>query len=529
MTNALAQPRSTLWLRGIPSFLLIILTIVPYLPARHAGWFFDSLILLDKPDFHSVPVAARELWDGKWVPDQSLSILTFSLNGAVNEAVGRDRSDPRLFIAVNIAIHAASVLLVYALVVALGQAGGLGLHPLIPLLVAAIFAVHPLNVTSVTYIVQRRGVLATAFYLAALVAYLRGRRTSGRRLILWALLTIALAWAAMHAKRMGATLPAAILALEFCLRATDAGQVRRFLRLAIPGLICCGLAAFLLLWSVGSLDVSHWRFKGPQTMVGELGFTWAQYLLTQTRAFARYWALILWPAPSVLCVDHDYRITWNYLDWLAWSCVFLHLGLIGFGVWMARGGRLLVAFGIFLYYVALIPWIAPPQPILFVEYRLYLPLVGAVLVAAGMLQTALSRIGPRPIALTGCLLVVLLATITWQRNTVMADSGLVWQDVVAKNPDLFRGHYNLANYLYQAGRFEEAVGHYREAARIDPVDYRCHLNLANSLMKLGRRSEAVSEYQETLLRKPDHSGAHAALQRMGLDVQIAPGNSPGRQ
>ncbi|HUN82361.1 MAG TPA: hypothetical protein VMV81_12730, partial [Phycisphaerae bacterium] len=287
------------------AFVLILFATAPYVPAMKAGWFFDSLILLDKPDFHSVETAARELWDGIWTPGQSLTILTFSLNRAMNETLGRAGTDPRIFLATNIAIHVGTVLLFYCLLRELARISNRAIHPFAPFLAAAIFAVHPLCVTSVAYIVQRRGELAAMFFLAGLVAFLRARVAARLpQTVFFASLTALCAWSAMHSKSAGATLPVAILALEFCIRAPHRDRCIRFLRFAVPALLVCAAAAVWFLVRINALDWQNGRFNAPVTMVGELGFTWPQYLLTQARAFAQYWSLIFWPAPSRLCIDH---------------------------------------------------------------------------------------------------------------------------------------------------------------------------------------------------------------------------------
>ena len=112
----------------------------------------------------------------------------------------------------------------------------------------------------------------------------------------------------------------------------------------------------------------------------------------------------------------------------------------------------------------------------------------------------------------------------------MTNTTLLWRDVVAKNPDQFRGHYNLANALFQSAHYDEATDHYRRAAEIDSEDYRCHFNLARSLMKLQRPKEAASEFAETIRRKPDHAAARAALRQLGIEVHVEPraGDEQGR-
>jgi tetratricopeptide (TPR) repeat protein len=80
------------------------------------------------------------------------------------------------------------------------------------LLVAALFAVHPLNVESVAWVAERKNVLSTFFFLLAIGAYTwYARRPDWRRY----LLLVALFAAGLMAKPMVVTLPFVLLLLDY--------------------------------------------------------------------------------------------------------------------------------------------------------------------------------------------------------------------------------------------------------------------------------------------------------------------------
>ena len=106
----------------------------------------------------------------------------------------------------NVLIHALNVVLLFLLLGWVTRRVGPSL------LVAALFAVHPLNVESVAWVAERKNVLSTLFFLLAIGAYVRYvRKPDWRRYLLVA----ALFAAGLMAKPMVTTLPFVLLLLDY--------------------------------------------------------------------------------------------------------------------------------------------------------------------------------------------------------------------------------------------------------------------------------------------------------------------------
>ncbi|HEY1861421.1 MAG TPA: hypothetical protein VGG61_13760, partial [Gemmataceae bacterium] len=135
---------------------------------------------------------------GNWHPLTWLSLLLdSSLQGGLN---------PGGFHLTNVLLHTASALVLF--LVLCGMSGRIGRSAV----VAALFALHPLNVEPVAWVAERKGVLSTLFWMLTLAAYLYFvRRPSVGR---YALVTVALALGLM-AKPMLMTLPAVLLLLDY--------------------------------------------------------------------------------------------------------------------------------------------------------------------------------------------------------------------------------------------------------------------------------------------------------------------------
>ncbi|HVP11132.1 MAG TPA: tetratricopeptide repeat protein [Phycisphaerae bacterium] len=504
------QPVATWpWIgRAAAVLLLVAASSIAYLNADHEELFFDSVLLSEKPEIQTVHDSLLGFWRNALRPGEELTYITFALNYALNRSLGLPGLDVTGFLVVNVCIHALNSCLVYLLLRALLRLVEPEAPPRLglPLAVAVLFAVHPLHAASVVYIIQRRGLMAVTFYLAALLAYLRfrGAQRPGVRVISLAVVILCY-WLSFKSKSMGLTLPLAILAMEFCLRAPDRQAAKRFLFWLAPGALLCVVCMFLFLWTQNLFELRGFRIR-PLSQ-SELWGPWPHFL-TESRVFLNYWKLLLLPLPQWLCIDHGFDISDGLLQHGAWAAVLLQGLLIGAAVVAAVKRCTIGAFGILLFYIALIPWAVLPQYELYVEYKTYLSAVGFVLVLAELLRRLPARFVLPGLALAAAILL----TVTIHRNKVYESPLALWSDAVAKYPRHARAQANLAaTLLKQKGSLEEAVRHGREAVRLRPGFVEARNTLGVSLAELGRIDEAMQEYRATLQLDPNSVDAHYNL------------------
>jgi len=86
-----------------------------------------------------------------------------------------------------------------------------------------------------------------------------------------------------------------------------------------------------------------------------------------------------------------------------------------------------------------------------------------------------------------------------------------FQQAARREPDWARAHHNLGFAYDQAGRHEEAAGSYRLALLLDPSEPETHNNLGSVYVKLDRYQDAVTEFQQAIALKPEHAEAHLNL------------------
>ena len=155
------------------------------------------------------------------------------------------------------------------------------------------------------------------------------------------------------------------------------------------------------------------------------------------------------------------------------------------------------------------------------EHRTYLPLVGFALLATAILSWAYRTVtslnsNDLPISLvqTGMLLIlVLFSMIIIDRNKVWKDELTLWADARQKSPGLVRPYNNLGEAHDKLGNYDQAIGEFKEALKINPKYFFGLNNLGNIYGKQGKYEEAISYFQKALHQKSDYSPAHYNIAR----------------
>lgn len=275
--------------------LLIVTVIVPtlYWPGLNGSLTFD-----DRPNL--LDNQALQLFDGTFpsLIDAATSGLASPLGRPLSMASFAfdfylHGGDPFYFKLANLLLHLVNGVLIFFLARHLwprlvgGERGQLA-----ALWVAALWLLHPLNLTSVLYVVQRMTSLAALFTLLALNLYLYGRAGTGARR--WLAIGAAglLCWpAGVLAKESALLLPLFILVCEW---------------LALGGLRTRRaqfLVAALVLAALGLL-AANWQIVAGGYAVRD--FTLHERLLTEARVLWFHILQILLPWLDVFSLHHDY-------------------------------------------------------------------------------------------------------------------------------------------------------------------------------------------------------------------------------
>ncbi|WKZ31659.1 MAG: tetratricopeptide repeat protein [Thermodesulfobacteriota bacterium] len=394
----------------------------------------------------------------------------------------------------NFAVHAVCGLLVFYLAFLTARSPGLlydeSRARFIALLTSAIFLLHPVQTESVSYVSQRYESIASLFYLASLIAFVKGRQAAGApgRYVLYAL-SIASGILALGSKQFAVTLPLVIILYDFYFLS----ERPSFKRMAGP-------LVFLALAAVAGFIIVK-GLKGTDAGFSVQGVTPWEYLLTQFRAVVTYIRLLFLPAWQNL--DYDFRISRSLLEIDTLLSFLFLLSLFVSAIFLFRRRRA-ASFFILWFFIVLAPTssIIPIVDPIF-EHRVYLASAGLFFIFSDVLWAALSRAAQgmgRParggtLAISGALaLMLVLSGLTYERNKVWRTKLSMWLDVAAKSPMKSRPHNNLGNCYMLLDRPFEAIEEYKKAIALDPGNIEAYYNISLNLEKTGRLDQAAHYY-----------------------------------
>ena len=205
--------------------LLVLLIFLIYSNTFHAAWHLDDKPnILDNDRLHISDLAPRSLWNTFFAKKESGQNEFYrplpSLSFALNWYVGQDNTFG--YHLVNIAIHATTAFILYLTTFSLllapkltGRFSGPDVH-FIALLSSVLWAVNPIQIQAVTYIVQRMAAMATMYYLLAIYFYVRGRLARRPMIqVLFYLGCLVSFLFALMSKENALILPASLCLVEF--------------------------------------------------------------------------------------------------------------------------------------------------------------------------------------------------------------------------------------------------------------------------------------------------------------------------
>ena len=207
-------------------------------------------------------------------------------------------------------------------------------------------------------------------------------------------------------------------------------------------------------------------------------------------------------------------------DPLAWAPLLAFATLLA-AAWLRRGSWGRPVLFALLYFVLMLSPVLGFFNVYFMRYSYvadhyqYLALVGIAALLVGGLGSLVARHVSRA-ALVGaargrgrfCAVGSAVQSATYR------DAEVLYRSTIARNPDAFAAHYNLAHRLQAEGRLEEAAHHYRETLRIRPDDARASNNLGKLLEDQGQPLLAIGYYRRALEIDPELLEAHNNLALM---------------
>jgi hypothetical protein len=436
---------------GQPGFWLLVvlaLTVLVYVPGLSGPFVFDDTPNL-KPlqDWLNGVTGWQDVLLGNrsGVFGRPLSMLSFILDAKLFGMA------PFSFKLTNLLIHLACGALVFSLLrkLLLRDPQLRQRAPLAALAISAIWLLHPLQVSTVLYIVQRMAQLSTLFILLALLAYMHGREALEqgrlRASLAWLFLAVPVATAlGLLCKENGALAPllCAVLELGYFRASAQAPRPRAIKLFFLLGLLMPMLA------------VSLWYAWPPSRLLASYSirtFTLGDRLLSEPRALFDYIGALLLPrGPTLGVYTDDFLVSEGLLQPVTTLLALIGL-LVLIVVAIAARRRAPAVFTGIAFYLAGHVMESSVFPLeLYFEHRNYLPSIGIFLALAGVLNWLLCQLpsaaqgSPRSRLLVFCVLALcaVLATATAARAWVWQSWSTMVRQAVLQHPNSTRAQFD---------------------------------------------------------------------------------------
>lgn len=373
----------------------------------------------------------------------------------------------------------------------------------LPFITAVLWAVHPLQTQSVTYLVQRMNALAAMFYVLACLLFLMAARfrQADKKWLLYAGCALS-GVMALASKEMAATLPFFLLLLRwYFILDLSWPRIKREMAVVAAMAAIMAVVAFLFLGS-SPLDTILAGYSIRP-------FTLTQRFMTEFRVIVFYVSLLIFPHPSRLNLDHHFIASASMVDPV--STLFSMVAVAGAGaaaLVLAKKDRV-VSFCILWYLGNLLIESSVIGLEIIFEHRNYLPSMSLVLMLVWLLYKKI-RSG-RVLILIFFSLAGTFAVWTYQRNLVWWDDLTLWEDCARKSPEKARPNNNLAAAFIKAEKFDEAILYCRKALAIIPLYTEAYNNLGLALAGAGRLEEATAQYLTAIELNPRYADAYNNL------------------
>ena len=482
-----------------------IIVFLLYFTALDGGFVLDDKNNIEKnPSIRLTSLTTDSLSRAAFksvLPNRPVANISFGLNYffAGNSV--------RAYRLVNILLHISTGILLYFFVQTILALPTLknryGTSGWVPLIVAFLWLVHPVQTQTVNYIVQRMTVLAAMFYILAFLLYIKARLAE-KKITTWLLLggSLFAGFLGLGSKETVATLPFSIVLFEFCFfQDTNRARFKNIL-FGLTALFL--IAGILIFFYLGTNP-----FQYIADSFNSRDFTIGQRLLTECRVVVFYVSQLFFPHPARLNLEHDFPLSVALVDPAATLLSLILIAiLVALALFNAKK-RPLFSFCILWFFGNLLIESSVIGLEIIFEHRTYLPSMLLILLAVIWFHKCMlsKRLQIAVLAIT----MLFFSLWTFERNRTWADTSALLTDCVNKSPLKPRPHLNLGLELKNRNLLDDAIHHYRQALYIKPNYAEAYYNLGNALSLKGDFKGATANYFNALKLTPGDVDTHYNL------------------
>jgi tetratricopeptide (TPR) repeat protein len=373
----------------------------------------------------------------------------------------------------------------------------------------AVFALHPIQVESVAWIMELKNTLSGVFFLSTALVYLKFDQQRKKSSYVGAIILFILG---LLSKSVIATLPVSLLAIFWWKR----GKIsfKKDITPLVPFFIIGIVSGLFTAWVENAFIID--------ADFNKYNFSIVERCLIAGRAFWFYLSKIFWPANLIFIYPR-----WNVSQAIWWQYLFPVATFLLAGVlWIIRDRwraplAVLVCFFATIFPVMGFFNIYPFRYSFVADHFQYLACIGPIVLAVTGCSRPLAYIGPGKRFLKSTAIVfplLVFGFLSWKQCYMYTDAETLYRTIISKNPDCLMAYNNLSSLLVKSGRNDEAFIHYQKALDIDSNSVETHNGLGVLLAKTNRADEAIARFRRALEINPNHVGSHYNLGTVLLQI-----------
>jgi protein O-mannosyl-transferase len=485
----LARTKFTLWQQTVLIAAIIIAVALVYLPALRGDFVWDDFLLITGNPLLQNFSGLLEIWSGGRTADYFP--LTNTVFWIEHHLFGGNATG---YHAVNILLQTANALLVWRLLKQLNIPGAW--------LASLIFGIHPVHAASVAWVSELKNLLSMFFALLSILCFLElDAKRLGNSTTAYAASLFCFALALLS-KTQVVFLPVVLLLCAWWRDKKVPGtkttqRIRRDVIRSWPFFFIAVVLGLVTMW------FQNRGIGEERIVIGSLPRR------VVNAAMAIWWyAGHLFAPVRLMAIYPNWRF--NSPRLLEWLPLIALIGILaGLWRWRNRGTRG-AFFAVACFIVALLPALGMVRMAyvrsgtLVADHFQYFADVSLIaLFSAGVAYAWRQR--QRAIKITAAAIVTLLVGAmgisAFNRAEVYSNEEILWQDNLAKNPDAWQAHIQIAQRRFKQERYAEATYHARRAAELKPELADIHNQLGLAYCRLERFEEGIAEYRKALQLK----------------------------
>jgi tetratricopeptide (TPR) repeat protein len=459
------------WLFGI-----LLLTFGIYMPVLQYGWIngTDHVFIIENSLVHSLSMnSVLDIFlstvNGSYQPLTFLSYaVEISLTGDSYHTIHL----------VNLLLHLLNIIILFSLLRIMSN------KLYVAVIAALLFAIHPMNAETVSWMSSRGQLLCAFFILIGLLSYLQYLKVEVRKQryirlsVLWFIF-------ALLSNPMAIAFPFLLILVDFL----QHRKLKESLQEKFPMFF---LSLLFLLISVLSMSGTEAHLTSGPGIFNSLMYG--------------LYAIALWMVkfivPYSLAAYHPYPSGFSPL--IIIFIVFLTASLVSVFLFLRR--KQVLVSGLLFYLITIVAALlfSPGEPSMLQEHDSYIPYMGLFFLTGALFYYLLNlemlkRKGfAASIISVFCAYSLLMIYLTYERVGVWASSDRLWSEVIETYPDDHYAYFMRGDYWAMTGKYEKAIFDYNQCIRRNENAFEAINNLGLVYLEENETRLALAEFNRAI-------------------------------